>query len=83
MEREKLKGCNKGFRASKQIALKAARGRGERRGVGRREGVVVAAVVVVSFEERDGRGKRKEEMGRMRLSERVCVSCVCVWGPTQ
>lgn len=45
--------------------------------------MVVAAVVVVSFEERDGRGKRKEEMGRMRLSERVCVSCVCVWGPTQ
>lgn len=44
MEREKLKGCNKGFRASKQIALKAARGQGVGRGGGRveeRGGVVV------------------------------------------
>ena len=88
LEREKLKGCNKGFRASKQIALKAARGRGEEeeRGGGgkgwwrRRRW---CGLVVVSFEERDGRGKRKEEMERMRHSEGVCVSCVCVWGPTQ
>lgn len=29
LEREKLKGCYKGFRASKQIAVKAARGQGE------------------------------------------------------
>lgn len=75
MEREKLKGCNKGFRASKQIALKAARGRGGVGDGGWREGLVV------SFEERDGRGKRKEETERMR--QRMCVSCVCVWGPTQ
>lgn len=52
MEREKLKGCNKGFRASKQIAVKAARGRGEE-GKGWRKGVVVLPLllVVVSFEE--------------------------------
>lgn len=43
MEREKLKGCNKGFRASKQIALKAARGQGDE-GDGWREGVVAGEV---------------------------------------
>ena len=48
MEREKLKGCNKGFRASKQIALKATRGRGEK-GEGWREGVVVKEEVQPGF----------------------------------
>ena len=41
MEREKLKGCNKGFGASKQIALKAAWGWVEGGGGGWREGVAV------------------------------------------
>lgn len=52
--------------------MKAAGGRERSGGEG---------ALVVSFEDREGRGKRKEEIERMRQC--VCVSCVCVQGPTE
>lgn len=75
----KVKGCNKGFGASKQIAVKAARGRGEvdeeeggREGRGRR-----CYGLLVSFEERDGGAKEKGWDGENECVC-VCVCCVCV-----
>lgn len=38
--------------------------------------------MVVFFEERDGKGKERGGDGKNE-TESVCVSCVCVWGPTQ
>lgn len=79
----KVKGCNKGFGASKQIAVKAARGRGEvdeeeggkREGIGREEGGGATGcwcLLKRGMVER----KRKDEMERMS----VCVSLVYVFG---
>lgn len=39
--------------------------------------------MVVPFEERGGRGEGREEMERLCVYACVCVSWVCVWGPTQ
>lgn len=78
----KVKGCNKGFGASKQIAVKAARGRGEvdEEG-GRREEGGGATGCWCLLKRGMVEQKRKDEMERMSVCMCVCVSCVCVWGP--
>lgn len=90
LEREKLRGCNKGFRASKQIALKAARGRVVGRGGGWGwvdgkgwAGDGGAGWWCLLKGEMVGERERRRRRELDREGERVCVSCVCVWGPTQ